>query len=114
MSKPFVVGKIKPLLCYYMLSLDDAMKVIDYYVSNCDSEKFAEAGIFSTHRVRMEADDDGGDEYYAGTSTGTYTVVFKSDHCYKAYAPFEDDICKDELNSLENLHTLISSELRIE
>ena len=112
MSKPFVLGKFKPKLVYHGLSIEDASKVIDYYISNRYSDKFSEEGIIDPFYARMDMEIDG-DEYYT-EPTGSYTVQFKS-YIYKGPEDFyKEQPWKGILDQLEKLHKLIKDELGIE
>ena len=110
MSKPFLLGKFKPKLVYYGLPLEDAVKVMDYYVSNYDSDKFDEAHVFEQFDVYMIADAEG-DEYREGFR-GTYTVQFRG-HCYRAISDTKETPWEYVFSQLKNLHKLIESELGI-
>ena len=109
MSKPYVLGRFKPRLVYYGLSLKDAVKVMDFYVAYDDSDKFNEAGIFEHFSICMHADEDG-DEYHS-EFTGTYSVMFESHTYHASDNNFEDKVWRNSFNELENLYKLIESEL---
>ena len=111
MSKPYMLGKFKPRLVYYGLTLEDASKVMDYYVSNYDSDKFWDNGITCHFYVRMEAEEDG--DEYTTTFTGTYTVQFRGFN-YSGPADPKNLPGMQALKCLEILHKLIKDELGIE
>lgn len=110
MGKPYAMCKVKPRLVYGALSLEEATKVMDYYVSNFDSDKFSEAGIIESFKVRMEAITDG-DEYYE-EPTGTYSVQFRG-RTYDGLLYSDCKIWQSTMTQLEALHELIAKELGI-
>ncbi len=109
MGKPYAMCKVKPRLVYGALSLEEATKVMDYYVSNFDSDKFSEAGIIESFKVRMEAitDDDDWEE-----PTGTYSVQFRG-RTYDGLLYSDCKIWQSTMIQLEALHELIAKELGI-
>ena len=111
MGNPYVLGKFRPRMTYYALSLEDACKILDYYVSNYDSDKFSEAGVFEQFNVRMVADIDG-DECRT-EFTGTYSVQFIG-RKHSGLAAIKWQTWEGTLDQLENLHKLIKNELGIE
>ena len=110
MSKPYAMCKVKPRLGYYALSLEEATKVMDYYVSNYGSDKFSEAGIIESFSVRMEANTDG-DEYFE-EPTGTYSVQFRG-RIYDGWLFSDYEVWQSTMTQLEALHELIANELGI-
>ena len=75
MSSLYVAAKAKPRLEYYGLTLQDAVKLLDWYVSNYDSDELCENSIFRTFYVRLKADTES-DEYRFNYA-GTYSVEFR-------------------------------------
>ena len=76
MSTLYAYGKVKPKLRYYGLSSEKAIEIMDWYISNYDSDEFNEFGIFETFHVRLKAEMEWCDEYWSEYS-GTYSVEFK-------------------------------------
>lgn len=111
MSTKYAYSKVKTRLIYGGVTLEDAVKVMDYYVSNFDSDKFNEHGVFEFFAVRMTADIDG-DEYHSDY-VGTYTVEFRG-YNYGGDADSAAKPWSGTMEQLENLRKLIKDELGIE
>jgi len=74
MSTLYAYSKVKPKLKYDGLPLEKAVEILDWYVSNYDSDEFWDAGVYEFFHVRMIADLES-DEYHS-EYTGTYSVEF--------------------------------------
>lgn len=113
MSTLYAYSKVKPKLMYYGLPLEKAVEILDWYVSNYDSDEFWDDGISAMFFIRMKAEMEE-DEYHS-EYTGTYSVEFKG-YIYGGEAGAMNDSkpWKDVMSQLETLRKMIKSKFGIE
>ena len=113
MSTLYAYSKVKPKLKYDGLPLEKAVEILDWYVSNYDSDEFWDAGVFAMFFIRMKADMEE-DEYHS-EYTGTYSVEFKG-YIYEGDADYADDHkpWDGTMKQFGNLRELIKRKFGIE
>lgn len=113
MSTLYAYGKVKPKLQYYGLPLEKAVEILDWYVSNYDSDEFNEAGIFAMFFIRLKTEMEE-DEFYTAYA-GTYSIEFKGyTYGVDADALNEQKPWKDIMSQLEALRKMIKCKFGIE
>ena len=113
MSTLYAYSKVKTKLRYDGLPLEKAAEILDWYVSNYDSDEFWDAGVSVMFFIRMKADMEE-DEYHS-EYTGTYSVEFGG-YTYGGDADVLNDEkpWKDIMSQLETLRKMIKCKFGIE